>query len=140
MKVIFACVHNAGRSQMAAAFFNRFADSSKAQAISAGTQPAEKVHDCVLRAMNEVGIDLANVKPQLLTDDLAAGTDLLVTMGCGEACPLVPGLKREDWPLTDPKGKCDDEVRVIRDEVKTRVRLLLQELNAFDCCDLETSR
>ncbi|MDZ4836577.1 MAG: arsenate reductase ArsC [Candidatus Melainabacteria bacterium] len=134
MKVIFACVHNAGRSQMAAAFFNQFADPAKAQAISAGTQPADQVHPCVLTSMEGVGIDLANVKPQLLTDDLAKGADLLVTMGCGEACPHVPGLKRDDWPLPDPKGKSDDEVCEIRDEVKTRVLKLLQDINALDCC------
>src|SRR5208337_849272 len=101
MKVIFACIHNAGRSQMAAAFFNEFADASKAQAISAGTQPGDRVHDGVLHAMKAVGIDLSNIKPQLLTDKLAQGADLLVTMGCGEACPFVPGLKRNDWPLPD---------------------------------------
>ncbi len=140
MKVIFACIHNAGRSQMAAALFNQLADPSKAQAISAGTQPAEKVHDCVLTAMKQAGIDLANVKPQLLTDELAAGADLLVTMGCGEACPHVPGLKRYDWPLPDPKGKSDDEVCKIRDEIKTRVLKLLHNLNALGCCDLEVSK
>ena len=139
MKVIFACVHNAGRSQMAAAFFNKLADSSKAQAISAGTQPADKVHDCVLTAMKKVDIDLSNIKPQLLTDDLAREAALLVTMGCGEACPYVPGLKRDDWPLPDPKGKSDDEVCEIRDEIKTRVMRLLQNLNALHCCDLEVS-
>jgi arsenate reductase len=134
MKVIFACVHNAGRSQMAAAFFNQFADPAKAQAVSAGTQPADKVHDCVSHAMKLAGIDLANVKPQLLTDELVAGADLLVTMGCGEACPCVPGLKRDDWPLPDPKGKSDSEVCEIRDEIKTRVLTLLQGLNATNCC------
>jgi arsenate reductase len=114
---------------MAAAFFNKFADSSQAQAISAGTQPGDKVHDCVLHAMKEVGIDLSSIKPQLLTDQLAHGADLLITMGCGEACPYVPNLKRDDWPLPDPKGKSDEEVCTIRDEVKTRVMRLLHELN-----------
>ncbi len=140
MKVIFACVHNAGRSQMAAAFFNQLADTSKAQAISAGTQPAEKVHDCVLTAMKQVGIDLSNTKPQLLTDDLAKDASLLVTMGCGEACPYVSDLKRADWPLPDPKGKADDEVCVIRDEIRVRVMKLLHNLNALGCCDLEVSK
>jgi len=120
---------------MAAAFFNQLADPAKAQALSAGTQPAEKVHDCVLHAMKQAGIDLVNVKPQLLTDELAAGADLLVTMGCGEACPHVPGLKRDDWPLPDPKGKTDDQVCEIRDEIKTRVLKLLHGLNATNCCD-----
>lgn len=137
-KVIFACVHNAGRSRMAAAFFNEYADRSKATAVSAGTQPAEKVHDCVLHVMQQSGIDLSNAKPQLLTDDLARGADLLITMGCGEACPYVPGLRREDWPLADPKGKSDDEVYMIRDEIKTRVLSLLQRLNALTCCGSET--
>jgi arsenate reductase len=140
MKVIFACVHNAGRSQMAAAFFNKHADKSKAQAVSAGTQPGDKVHDCVLQAMKKVDIDLSGVKPQLLTDELAAGADLLITMGCGEACPYVPGLKRQDWPLPDPKGKADDEVCEIRDEIRARVLRLLNDLNALDCCDLETAK
>jgi arsenate reductase len=139
MKVIFACVHNAGRSQMAAAFFNKYADRSKAQAISAGTQPADKVHDCVLQAMKKADIDLSSVKPQLLTDELAAGADLLITMGCGEACPYVPGLKREDWPLPDPKGKPDEEVCEIRDEIKARVLRLLNNLTALECCDLESA-
>jgi arsenate reductase len=113
---------------MAAAFFNKFADASKAQAISAGTQPGDKIHECVLHVMSEVGIDLSSIKPQLLTDELAQGADLLITMGCGEACPHVPGLKRDDWPLPDPKGKSDDEVCIIRDEIRTRVMRLLQEL------------
>ena len=131
MKVIFACVHNAGRSQMAAAFFNKYADRSKAHAISAGTQPADKVHDCVLQAMKKVDIDLSSAQPQHLTDELASEANLLVTMGCGEACPYVPGLTREDWPLPDPKGKADDEVCAIRDEIKTRVLELLSNLNAL---------
>ena len=139
MKVIFACVHNAGRSQMAAAFFNKHADKSKAHAISAGTQPADKVHDCVVQSMKKVDIDLSGIKPQLLTDELAAGANLLITMGCGEACPYVPGLKRDDWPLPDPKDKADDEVCVIRDEIRARVLSLLSNLNALECCDLEVS-
>jgi arsenate reductase len=132
MKVIFACVHNAGRSQMAAAFFNQYADLSKAEAISAGTQPADKVHEGVVAAMQKVGINLSNTKPKLLTDELAKQANLLVTMWCGEACPYVPELKREDWPLTDPKGKSEAEVLQIRDEIKTRVVKLLNELNALN--------
>lgn len=134
-KVIFACVHNAGRSQMAAAFFNAFADRSKAIAVSAGTQPAEKIHDCVLEAMKQLKIDLSTVKPQLLTENLASGADFLITMGCGEACPYVPGLKREDWPFSDPKGKSIDEVYVIRDQIKDRVLTLLEELKAISHCE-----
>ena len=124
MKVIFACVHNAGRSQMAAAFFNA-AKTEGSMAISAGTQPAECVHPVVIDVMNEVGIDLSDAQPQLLTEELATDADLLVTMGCGDKCPFVPGLKIEDWPLTDPKGKPLNEVRKIRDEIKGKVEALL---------------
>ena len=124
-KVIFACVHNAGRSQMAAAFFNHLADPQKAEAISAGTEPGLRVHPEVLAAMQEIGIDLSDAKPQKLTEELARGAQLLITMGCGDKCPYVPGLRRDDWPLTDPKGKPMDEVRAIRDEIKQRVQSLL---------------
>jgi arsenate reductase len=123
--VIFACVHNAGRSQMAAAWFNALADESKARAVSAGTEPGARVHPEVLEAMREVGIDLGDRKPQKLTDDLARGAQMLVTMGCGEQCPVVPGLRRDDWPLVDPKGKPIERVREIRDEVRARVSSLL---------------
>lgn len=125
MKVIFACVHNAGRSQMAAAFYNAIAGGG---AVSAGTKPGERVHPEVAEVMAEEGIDLSNVKPQLLTDDLARNADLLITMGCGEACPCVPGLKREDWPLEDPKGKPRERVREIRNEIKARVIDLVNSL------------
>jgi arsenate reductase len=125
--VIFACVHNAGRSQMAAAFFNALADPKEARAISAGTQPADHVHPVVLETMREINIDLANAKPQKLTDDLAREANLLVTMGCGEQCPLIPGLLREDWPLEDPKGKPPELVRKIRDEIKAKVVHLLRD-------------
>ena len=125
-KVVFACVHNAGRSQMAAAFFNAAADPKKAVAISAGTEPAAKVHPEVLEAMREVGIDLAHAKPNKLTPELAKGSKFLVTMGCGESCPVVPGAKREDWPLQDPKGQAADAVKKIRDEVRDRVRRFVE--------------
>lgn len=125
--VIFACVHNAGRSQMAAAFFNALVDRTQAQAVSAGTNPGLHVHPEVLEAMREVGIDLSAAKPQLLTQDLAQGADTLITMGCGDKCPVVPGLKRDDWPLEDPKGKPVERVREIRDEVRGRVLALLGE-------------
>jgi arsenate reductase len=125
--VIFACVHNAGRSQMAAAWFNALADATKARAISAGTEPGERVHPEVLEAMREVGVDLADKKPQKLTGELAQGAQMLITMGCGEQCPVVPGLKRDDWPLEDPKGKAIERVREIRDEVRTRVVALLDQ-------------
>jgi protein-tyrosine-phosphatase len=125
VKVIFACVHNAGRSQMAAAFFNQLADRSKAEAVSAGTEPGLRVHPEVLAAMQEIGIDLSSAKPQKLTDELARDAQLLITMGCGDKCPFVPGLRRDDWPLRDPKGQPMEEVRVIRDEIGDRVQLLL---------------
>jgi len=126
LNVIFACVHNAGRSQMAAAFFNRLADPQKAQAVSAGTEPGERVHPEVQGVMQEIGIDLSNVTPQKLTEELAKNAQLLITMGCGDKCPYVPGLRRDDWPLPDPKGLSVEEVRPIRDEVKRRVQGLLK--------------
>jgi protein-tyrosine-phosphatase len=124
-KVIFACVHNAGRSQMAAAFFNQLADRNKAEGISAGTDPGPRVHPEVLTAMGEIGIDLSGAKPQKLTEELAREAQLLITMGCGDNCPFVPGLQRDDWPLRDPKGLSLEEVRVIRDEIRARVQSLL---------------
>lgn len=125
--VLFACVHNAGRSQMAAAWFNALADPMKAVALSAGTEPGPHVHPEVVVAMREVGIDLAAVVPRKLTDDLATRSSLLVTMGCGEACPVVPGLERDDWPLADPKGQSIEGVRLVRDEVERRVRGLVAQ-------------
>jgi arsenate reductase (thioredoxin) len=125
-KVIFACVHNAGRSQMAAAFFNQLADRRKAEAVSAGTEPGVRVHPEVLAVMQEVGIDLSDAKPQKLTLELANDAALLITMGCGDKCPYVPGLRRDDWPLRDPKGLPRDEVRAVRDEVRSRVQSLIE--------------
>jgi arsenate reductase len=124
--VLFACVHNAGRSQMAAAWFNLLADPSKARAISAGTDPGPRVHPEVVEAMNEVGIELSNATTKRLTEDLARQAQLLITMGCGDECPVVPGVRRDDWPLEDPKGKALERVREIRDEVRRRVETLLQ--------------
>jgi arsenate reductase (thioredoxin) len=124
---IFACVHNAGRSQMAAAFFNRLADSQKAHAVSAGTEPGPRVHSEVLEAMREVGIDLSHAIPRKLTDELARTADMLITMGCGENCPYVPGVQRDDWPLADPKGQNMETVRAIRDEIEARVRKLVTD-------------
>lgn len=126
--VIFACVHNAGRSQMAAAWFNELADPSKARAVSAGTEPGERVHPEVLSAMREVGIDLSSAKPQLLTAEMIAGARRLVTMGCGDACPIKPHwIVLDDWPLEDPKGKPIERVREIRDDIRDRVQALLRE-------------
>jgi arsenate reductase len=119
--VVFACVHNAGRSQMAAALFNRAADPALARAISAGTSPGPHVHPEVLSAMAEVGVDLSAARPQKLTAELAAGASHLVTMGCGDECPVIPGAVRDDWPLADPKGRPIDEVRAIRDDIARRV-------------------
>jgi arsenate reductase len=124
--VLFACIHNAGRSQMAAALFNHLADPAKARAISAGTEPGTHVHPEVLHAMLELGMDLSAVVPQKLTQELAATATLLITMGCGESCPVVPGLERDDWPLEDPKGKPIERVRQIRADITERVRGLLQ--------------
>lgn len=124
--VIFACIHNAGRSQMAAAWFNALADKSKAQALSAGTNPGTRVHPEVLQAMREVGIDLEGSTPRKLTDELASEASILITMGCGEQCPHVPGLRHLDWPLEDPKGKPVERVREIREEVKGLVQDLVR--------------
>ena len=123
--VLFACVHNAGRSQMAAAWFNLLADPDKARAISAGTDPGPRVHPEVVTAMNEAGVDLSRAPTSKLTTELAQGAQMLITMGCGDQCPAVPGLKRDDWPLEDPKGKSLDHVRRIRDEIRDRVTRLL---------------
>jgi arsenate reductase len=123
---IFACLHNAGRSQMSAALFNLLPDLTNARAISAGTQPAEHVHPVVVEVMNEIGIDLSSAKLQKLTREFAQGADLLITMGCGEECPYVPGLRREDWPLPDPKGQGIEAVRQTRDEIRKRVTALLK--------------
>jgi arsenate reductase len=125
--VLFACIHNAGRSQMAAAWFNELADPAKAQAVSAGTAPGPRVHSEVLASMLEVGIDLGGATPRLLSDELAHSAEWLITMGCGEACPAVPGLKRDDWPLEDPKGKRIERVREIRDEVRRRVSRFVEQ-------------
>jgi arsenate reductase len=126
LTVIFACVHNAGRSQMAAAFFNRLADPGEGRALSAGTAPGPRVHPEVLSAMLEEGVDLTGVSPRKLTPELAAGAQLLITMGCGDECPVVPGLRRDDWPLPDPKGQPVERVRAIRDEIKARVLALIE--------------
>jgi arsenate reductase len=126
LRVIFACIHNAGRSQMAAAFFNQLADPEKAQAISAGTEPGVRVHPEVLAVMQEVGIDLNSAKPQKLTEDLAKEAQVLITMGCGDKCPYVPRLSHDDWPLEDPKGRPIEQVRQIREEIRHRVQNLLR--------------
>jgi arsenate reductase (thioredoxin) len=125
-KVVFACRHNAGRSQMAAAFFNRDADPDRAGAVSAGTTPGTRVHPEVAEVMSEVGVDLSGARPRALTAELAAGAALLVTMGCGEECPYLSGVEVADWPLDDPKGLPLERVREIRDEIEGRVAALLR--------------
>lgn len=123
--VLFACVHNAGRSQMAAALFNSLADPTKARAVSAGTAPGFGVHPEVVAVMNEVGIDLSAETPSKLTEEQAATADRLITMGCGDECPYVPGTIRDDWPLEDPKGKSIETVRAIREDIQRRVESLI---------------
>ena len=124
---LFICVHNSGRSQMAEAFFNQMA-KGKAKAISAGSQPADKVNPTVVKAMREVGFDISRNKPKLLTLEMMEGISLAVTMGCENACPYTTAETR-DWDLEDPKDKSIEEVRKIRDEIKSKVQELLQELN-----------
>ena len=126
-KVVFVCVANAGRSQMAAAFFNALADPERARAASAGTRPGTAVHPEVVAAMREVGIDLSRARPHSLSAGLTSGAVLIVTMGCGDECPRLPGVERDDWPLEDPKGQPIEGVRQIRDEIKRRVSALLEE-------------
>jgi arsenate reductase len=111
---------------MAAAFFNKLADPTKARALSAGTDPGDRVHPEVVTVMREEGIDLSDARPQKLTRELAADAQLLITMGCGDQCPFVPGLRIADWPLEDPKGQPLDRVREIRNEIRTRVEGLIQ--------------
>jgi arsenate reductase len=123
--VLFACVHNAGRSQIAAALFNRYADPAKARAISAGTQPADHVHPEVIAAMHGRGFDLSSQSPQRLTPELASTASWLITMGCGDECPVVPGARRDDWPILDPKGQSGATVDAIAADIDDRVRRLI---------------
>ena len=136
---LFACVHNAGRSQIAAALFNLYGNAADCCAVSAGTQPASHVHPQVVEVMKEIGVDLGTTRPQKLTEELARGASVLVTMGCGESCPFVPGLRTIDWALPDPKGQSLDAVRAIRDEIHERVKSLLRSECAgcavnLNCC------
>ena len=126
--VLFACVHNAGRSQIAAALFGALADPARARAISAGTRPAAAVHPEVVAVLRERGIDVSTAVPQPLTGALATGATWLVTMGCGEDCPVVPGAQRADWPVDDPKGRSPEDVRRICDEIEARVRAFVDQL------------
>jgi arsenate reductase (thioredoxin) len=126
--VLFACVHNAGRSQIAAALFNQYADPLRARAISAGTQPAAHVHPEVIEVMRARGVDLMHQTPQKLTPELAATAQWLITMGCGDECPVVPGIRRDDWPIQDPKGQPAQVVSQIIDNIDGRVKRLLASL------------
>ena len=125
---LFVCLHNAGRSQMSAALFERAAEG-RHQALSSGTTPAERVHPEVVQVMREIGIDLSERTPRKLTPELAEQADVVVTMGCGDACPYVPGKRYVDWELQDPKGQPVERVREIRDDIARRVERLADELD-----------
>ena len=125
--VLFICVHNAGRSQMAAGF-TRTLSGGTVEVRSAGSEPAEQVNPVAVEAMAEVGIDIAGIRPQVLQVDDVRSSDVVVTMGCGDACPIFPGTRYEDWELTDPAGLPLDEIRPIRDEIRRRVEELLASL------------
>jgi arsenate reductase (thioredoxin) len=127
--VLFVCVHNAGRSQMAAALLAHRSDG-RIDVRSAGSEPADRIHPGVLEAMAEIGIDLSRERPKMLSDDVVRSVDVIVTMGCGDACPVYPGRRYLDWELRDPAGLSIEEVRSIRDEIDARVRDLARELES----------
>jgi arsenate reductase (thioredoxin) len=127
---LFVCLHNAGRSQMSRALFERAAEG-RHSALSAGTTPGDQVHPAVVEVMRELDIDLSDQRPQLLTDELAARADVVVTMGCGDACPYIPGKRYIDWDLRDPKDLPPSEVRVIRDDIQQRAAALVCELDEW---------
>ena len=127
--VLFVCLHNAGRSQMSQALFQRAANG-RHEARSAGTEPAEHVHPNVVAAMRELVVDLGERKPRLLTDDLARWADVVITMGCGDTCPAIPGKRYVDWELQDPKDLPLDDVRAIRDDIEARVAALVDSLDS----------
>ncbi|HEX9095876.1 MAG TPA: arsenate reductase ArsC [Candidatus Dormibacteraeota bacterium] len=128
-KVLFVCKQNAGRSQMSDALFQRTA-AGRHESRSAGTRPAQRVHPMVADAMREIGIDISGNRPQKLTDDLAQWADVVVTMGCGDECPYIPGKRYLDWDLTDPADRSLAEVRAIRDDIETRVTELVADLDS----------
>ena len=125
--VLFVCVHNAGRSQMAAAWLNHLA-AGAIEVRSAGSAPADQVNPSAVEAMAEVGIDIAAEQPKVLTTEAVKESDVVITMGCGDACPIFPGKRYEDWELEDPAGKSVDGVRPVRDDIRARVEVLLAEL------------
>jgi protein-tyrosine-phosphatase len=126
-EVLFVCVHNAGRSQMAAALLERMGEG-RVVVRSAGSTPADEINPAVVTAMAEVGIDLSGQRPKALTDDAVHEADVVITMGCGDACPVYPGKRYLDWDLPDPAGRTVEEIRPIRDEIERRVRALLDDL------------
>ena len=126
-RVLFVCVHNAGRSQMAAALLSRLA-GDRVEVLSAGTEPADRLHPAVVEVMREVGVELAAARPRLLTDALAREADVVITMGCGDTCPYHPGTRYDDWPVEDPAGRDLEAVRRIRGDIEARVRELVAEL------------
>ncbi len=126
-EVLFVCVHNAGRSQMAAALLERHA-AGRVRVRSAGSEPADRLNPAVIQAMAEIGIDISAERPKLLQEEVVRDADAVITMGCGDASPVFPGIRYEDWELADPSGKPLEEVRVIRDEIDRRVQALLDEL------------
>lgn len=125
--ILFLCIHNAGRSQMAAGFARELSNGSVA-ILSGGSEPADQVNPVAVEVMNEVGIDIAGYVPQKFNDDLLNSVDVVVTMGCGDTCPFIPGKRYIDWPLDDPKGRPIEEVRVIRDQIRANVADLLAQL------------
>jgi protein-tyrosine-phosphatase len=126
-EVLFVCVHNAGRSQMAAGLLNRLAEG-RVHVRTAGSEPAERINPAVVEAMDEAGVDLSQEFPKPLTDEFVRAADVVITMGCGDACPIYPGKRYEDWELEDPAGKDLETVRRIRDEIEARVQSLLAEV------------
>ena len=128
-QVLFVCVHNAGRSQMAAGFMEHLADG-RIEVLSAGSAPKESINTIAVQAMAEKGIDIANRKPKILSTEAVQASDVVITMGCGDTCPFFPGKRYEDWVLEDPAGKSIEEVRLIRDEIENRVKSLISELLA----------
>jgi arsenate reductase (thioredoxin) len=126
-EVLFVCVHNAGRSQMAAALLEQHA-AGRVRVRSAGSEPADRLNPAVVKAMAEIGVDISAERPKLLRDEVVRDVDVVITMGCGDACPVFPGIRYEDWELTDPAGKSLEEVRAIREEIDRRVLSLLEDL------------
>ena len=125
--VLFVCVHNAGRSQMAAGYLRELS-GGRVEVLSAGSEPKDRINPVAVQVMAEEGIDIANEQPKILTTDAVEESDVVITMGCGDTCPIFPGKRYEDWDLTDPAGRPVEEVRPIRDEIKQRVQNLLAEL------------